>query len=304
MYDRDRMLRNIEKLGERYCTENLGKWNKQRLESDWWEALKFFFGHSFFRGRRDKLSNEYYYFTINALTEHFQITPENLDDSYQRVKRGKELFDSETVQRCKDRYRKGGGKGSFTKDSNLKREMTSNNKFLQCLTSPKTAEVEWENKRYPVERKLDNEEDIMMVLDTLKLISDENKMNIYKYLKQAIQSSKIKAIYGELTEMRAIGDKIATLIIRDIELLNPKIISPQECEYIFPVDVWVREVFRRLSPGSSKMKDNDIKQTFIKLCDASHIYPAKFAAGLWYLGSNSLHLALEYLDEVEIDAQR
>ena len=118
--------------------------------------------------------------------------------------------------------------------------------------------------------------------------------------KEAIQSSKIKAVYGELTEMRAIGDKIATLVIRDIELLNPKIISPQEYEYIFPVDVWVREVSKRLRFGSSDMKDEDIKQTFIKRCIASGISTSKVAAGLWYLGFNSLNLAIEYLDEVEI----
>ena len=52
------------------------------------------------------------------------------------------------------------------------------------------------------------------------------------------------------------------------------------------------------------MKDEDIKQTSIKRCIVSGISPSKVAAGLWYLGSNSLNLALEYLGEVEINAER
>jgi len=46
------ILRNIEKLGERYYEDLLVKrWKKEKLETDWWEGLKFFFSHSFMRGR-------------------------------------------------------------------------------------------------------------------------------------------------------------------------------------------------------------------------------------------------------------
>ena len=100
MPDENIVFKNIEKLGERYRKEILLKdWKKDEygilhLESDWWEGLKFFFSHSFFRGRRDKLSEEYYCFTKKALTEHFQITLGNLDDSYQRIRAAKEQFNS------------------------------------------------------------------------------------------------------------------------------------------------------------------------------------------------------------------
>jgi len=305
MSDENRMLRNIEKLGDRYCEKILLKqWKKARLESDWWEGLKFFFGHSFFRGRRDKLSNEYYYFTIDALEKYFGISPESRDVSYARVQESGKLFESETILKLKNRLRQSGGKGSFMKNLKFSEEMISNNNLIKRLTTLERVEVVWEDKLYRKERKLDNEEDIMMVLDTLKFISDERKGNIYKYLKEAIQSNGARDVYNELTEIRAIADKIASLIIRDIALLNPGIISSQEYEYIFPVDVWVREVSKRLQFGSSDMKDEDIKQTFIKRCIVSGISPSKVAAGLWYLGFNSLDLALEYLDEFEINGQR
>jgi len=70
----NKIMRNIEQLGERYCRKYLDSWNKEKLQNNWWEALKFFFSHSFMRGRRDELSNEYYYFTIGTLKDHFYIT--------------------------------------------------------------------------------------------------------------------------------------------------------------------------------------------------------------------------------------
>ena len=52
------IIRNIETLGDRYISKYLSYWQKEELDNNWWGALKFFFGHSFMRGRRDELSNE------------------------------------------------------------------------------------------------------------------------------------------------------------------------------------------------------------------------------------------------------
>lgn len=44
---------------------------KQSLTSDWWEALKFFFGRSFMRGRRDEISNKFMERAIHILEQFF-----------------------------------------------------------------------------------------------------------------------------------------------------------------------------------------------------------------------------------------
>jgi hypothetical protein len=59
MNDRVTLLKNIELLGRIYCTRYLD-WDRDKLESDWFTALSFFFGNSFMRGRRDEMSNEYF----------------------------------------------------------------------------------------------------------------------------------------------------------------------------------------------------------------------------------------------------
>ncbi|MBC7334405.1 MAG: hypothetical protein H5T85_08160, partial [Actinobacteria bacterium] len=106
MKDSNMLMKNIERLGERYCRKYLDSWNKERLQNNWWEALKFFFNHSFMRGRRDELSNEYYYFTIRTLEDYFSITNRDLDNSYERLKEREEHFDKECIL-------------TFKKDKNL-----------------------------------------------------------------------------------------------------------------------------------------------------------------------------------------
>ena len=41
------LTENLESLGKQYEIEHLSMWNKNKLETDSWEALKFFFYHSF-----------------------------------------------------------------------------------------------------------------------------------------------------------------------------------------------------------------------------------------------------------------
>lgn len=303
MSDENRLMRNIEKLGGRYCKEILLKgWKKERLESDWWEGLKFFFGHSFMRGRRDELSNEYCCFTVEVLKEYLSISSESVDKSYEKLKASKELFDKDLILAFKNAIRITGTKGGIIKHPNFDKEVASKHPLVKILSTPKTVAIKWEERTYHKAVHLGNEEDIMMVLDVLKLISDKNKKNIYKHLKETIHDKGVKEAYNELIKIRAISDKIATFVIRDIGLLNPEIIKAEDCEYAFPVDVWVNRISTRLGIEGDDVQD--VKQIFIKACIGCNISPLKFAAGLWYLGFNSLDLALEYLDEVEIDIKR
>lgn len=303
MSDESRLLRNIEKLGERYCKEILLKdWDKEKLEGDWWEALKFFFSHSFMRGRGDPLSNEYRYFTEDVLDEYFSITSGDRDKAYEKLKGSEEFFDKEPIKILKQRVRKGGTKGSIIKMHNFGTDVASKNPFVKILSTPKEVQVRWKGETNPKTVRLGNEEDIMMVLDVLKLISDERKANIYNYLKKSIQDDGATKTGEELKKIRAIAGKIASFIIRDIGLLNPKIIKTQEFKVAFPVDTWVKQISKKL--GCKDEKTEDIIQYFIEKFDNFGISSLKFAAGLWYLGFNSLDLAVEYLGEVDIDSQR
>lgn len=300
MKDTNKIMKNIEGFGERYCRKYLDIWNKERLENDWWQALGFFFGHSFMRGRRDELSNEYYHFTIKSLGDHFSITAETLDKSYEKLKEQKEHFDKECILKFKKD--KAIGRGNSVKHKDFRKEVAEKNPIVELLVTPKEVKVEWNNETYNKKISLGNDEDIMMVLDVLKFISSDGRKNIYNYFRSAITNSCVKMAYEELAGMRAISDKIATFIIRDVGLINLGIVNEdKDYELAFPIDTWVSKIARKLGCNSKDIKE--IKNYLIMECKESSIDPLKFAAGLWFLGFHSLDILLENcLGEIEIES--
>jgi len=291
----NKTIRNIEWLGERYCRKYLDLWNKESLRENWWEALKFFFSHSFMRGRRDKLSSEYYYFTIKTLEDYFSISNQNLDRDYEKIKEQKEYFNKKCILKFKKE--KNIGRGNSIKHRDFRNEIAEKNPIIKLLITPAKLEIKWDNETYNKKIFLGNDEDVMMVLDVLKFISNDNK-NIYNYLRNTIVNSGVKTAYEELTKMRAISDKIATFTIRDIGLINSGIVN-KDYEWAFPVDTWVSKIARKLGCNSKDVEE--IKQYLIEKCKDTDIDPLKFAAGLWFLGFHSLDILLENcLEEIEI----
>ena len=297
MYGDIVIFRNIEKLGERYHRDYLAaRWKKEKLEQDWWEALKFFLSHSFMRGRRDTLSNEYYYFTIEVLEKFLSIS-ETGDTSHVKLVENRELFDSKPLHELKRRIRSSGFRGSSVKSQDFE-GVSDNNPLVRMLSTHMEVTVWWDNRFYKKVVRLDNDEDIMMVLDTLNFILVKAKYNIYKYLRQTINNERVKVAYEQLIGIRAVADKLATFVIRDIGLLNPEIVIASDCRYYFPIDVWVKVVAEGI--GYDVKDTNHARQVLIQQCEKLGINPLKFASGLWYLGFKSLDLTIEFLSKSEI----
>ena len=137
------LLMNIEKLGERYCRKYLDSWNNKSLDNDWREALKFFFSHSFMRGRRHELSTEYYYFTIGIIERHFSFSKESLDRDYDKIKEQNRYFNKKYILEFKKE--RNNDRGKSTKHVDFKKEFTENNIIIKLLIAPKIVEVEWEH---------------------------------------------------------------------------------------------------------------------------------------------------------------
>jgi len=303
--ENQKIIKNIELLGERYCQEYLynKKCNKQKLEKDWWEALKFFFSHSFMRGRKDKLSNEYYCFTVEVLKKAFSID-EKSDESYKILKKHEQYFDKQCVLDFKQRGEKK-RRNAVNKEhlKDFKREVAKNNEIVELLIEPQKIWIEWEDVNCPKKVSLSNDQDIMMVLDVLKFISNEKQKNIYHYLKVKIYRDGAEATYDELKGLWGIGDKLASFLIRDISLINPEIVKNDYNYYekAFPVDTLVRQVAQKLNLklNPNNATDVEIRNYFINKCLSSKKDPLKFAAGLWYMGFNCLDILInDYLGAV------
>ena len=301
MHSEKRIFNNIERLGEKYCEKYLSCWKTSVLEKNWWEALKFFFSHSFMRGRRDKLSNEYYFFTRHLLEDTYNINNTSPDEAYRRLTHDRVYFDKRIMLDFK-KSRNLMKKNSI-KHPDFKSNIASKNPIIKLFVTSREVEIEWDNEIYRKTVRLGNDTDIMMVLDVLKFISSEpQRKNIYAHLKHKIEKEGVKNVFDMLvsSEFRGISDKIASFTIRDILMMNPRLEIGQE-DYLmtFPIDTWVIKISKKMGFDSKNIEK--VKIYFLEKCINYRIDPLKFNAGLWYLGFHSLDILLEqYLGKIKI----
>jgi hypothetical protein len=294
------LLKNVEHLGCEYAERYLGDWrnNASTLQDNWFEALHFVFERTFMRGRRDELSNEYLCYTVDRLRT--LLMPDNdLDKAFERVLKYNKsgLLDVNTILDFKKRHGMVGTKNSITHPS-FQVEIAGTNEFVRFLTSKADVTVVWPDpysapKQYPKNIRLSNDMDLMMVMDTLRLLCRPECRNIYCCLMRQIESDGLKTAYRTLFELHGVADKLASMTIRDLGILHPNLISA-DFEVVFPVDTWVRKVATHL--GCLAKTDPEIKRYFIRECEQHGVNVILFVAGMWYLGANSLTvLVREYL---------
>ena len=91
--DNELTLSNLEFFGTVYVREHLGRYYIDVLGTDWWSALGFYFDHSFMRGRRDELSNEYRCFATHIINRYFQFDRSDHSIGFTSLKDKRRLFD-------------------------------------------------------------------------------------------------------------------------------------------------------------------------------------------------------------------
>lgn len=280
------LFKNIEVLGDKYIQKILFKFDKQKLECDWWEALKFFFWHSFMRGRRDELSGRYEKYAIDRINKYFNIASD-VANGYSKVA----LNENRKYYKDADKIKK-----MSIKENTEFWELVDKNPIVKMLVDEsKKSETENNENKKEISLALTNPGDIVMVLKVLDFITEsESKKNIYLYMKNKLEKEGgVTNLYDELIGIKYIKDKIATFIIRDIILLNPQIkIYESDYERVFPIDTWVDKIAERLECKGATI--NQTKEMLIKKVKENKLDICKSAAGFWYLGSLSLNVLLDY----------
>ena len=134
-----------------------------------------------------------------------------------------------------------------------------------------------------------------MVLDTLNFMSSSSKKtNLYKYFNDLIKRNEIDVAYLELNKLSGIGDKISTFFLRDVTIINNYNLDENQMKYVFPVDTWVAQITSLLADKQfSTERPNEIKKYFIENYPDNNL--PLIAAGIWFLGFNSLSIAIEYV---------
>jgi len=288
---------NLETLGKRFRKKYLTEWENNKLDTNSWQALKFFFSHSFMRGRRDELSIEYYEFTINSLLKYFDMI--NIEDSgffFEKliILKSKGLFNTNKIKELRKENR------NSIKHPDFDRKIKNNNPLIAILTTKSEIEIKFQNKIYKKYICLQNDIDLLMVLETLDFISSSSiKANLYKYFNELIKNNQIGRAYLELKKIAGIGDKISTFYLRDIAIINNYDLPVNQLEFVFPVDTWVEQIASLLSDQKfAAGKPNEIKKYFIDNFAGNNI--PLIAAGIWFLGFNSLDILIEYIKEKKL----
>lgn len=282
------MFKNLEFLGHSYCKKYLTD-DKELLTQDWWKALLFFFRHSFMRGRNDVLSYQYYCFARDRLASFLQINDERTNEcnSLRAHAMGSD-FDKAVILRFKREKGMDGRKNSLS-HKEFTSSVSSHHDLIRLLTTPSRVLVDWPKKAYKT-IKLGNETDVTMLMDVLSFVGTIEDCNIYNAVRRAIIEGGPREAYRPLVRLRGIDDKIASFVIRDIALMSPGLIT-KDYEVAFPIDTWVTKLSSKLGCREGSLLG--IKEYFIKDCLSQGIDPLLLAAGIWYLGYNSLEILLD-----------
>jgi hypothetical protein len=149
---------------------------------------------------------------------------------------------------------------------------------------------------------VNNRHDRQMVLGVIDLVFnslDSYENNIVQYTVNQIKEGKIADVFSTLDGIHAIGDKLASLYLRDVILiyqLEKSLKSNDEFKYCQPIDTWVKQVaFKVGIIKSEEAKIEDIKGAIIKSCLNVESPPLLFNAGAWMVGANSFELLIERL---------
>jgi hypothetical protein len=281
----DKVISNLEWLGDRYCREHLSGYDADELLQNPPSALWFVMGSAFQRGRGFDLSNRYFNHAKRVLMSRLQSSPPTHPDFLQGI--APELA-AANVQ------------SHVTRITGIS---------CDCLGSPPAQSADLlqalcphlkeHSARFlntnPDALPLNNSKDLEMIGGVIHLASRIG--NILERLKSLLDEGGPLTAYQYLTsgdgKVRYIGEKIAALVIQDLCLISGYRLASdtdrRELRGLFPVDTLIRNVARAFHAPT--LTDDGIKDFFIDHCSIHD--PAKIAAGIWYMARNSLDLFIE-----------
>jgi len=120
-----------------------------------------------------------------------------------------------------------------------------------------------------------------------RIYQEDEIGNIWTTIHQAIvRSGRVEPIYQQITEIRGIGPKVGSLLLRDMVALyelEPSI-DAADYHYLQPVDTWIR----RIGPMLTDELNNDSADWIIagklsKLCRRNRVSGVRFNQGVQYL---------------------
>jgi hypothetical protein len=266
-------IKKVVEFGDRFIKEYLSKEyfkthniDIEKVESDWWEASKFFFSRAFYQGRRDDISKKVEEKAIEILSKYF-------DNQYQRDKEFQRLKDTNWKE-LKNELSKNIGKGKIGRERDIKMIISYFN-FISNL----------EHKN-------------IVAYSLNKIKQKEIKDHFYELQKSkrpnGIESvgPKITSLYlRDLVCINNLEDSIKKedmIYFQPIDTWVRKIAN--ELEIIESPKLSNKEL--------KNVNEFKIREKIVEICDKLHVSAIKFNQGAWYLGVKSFNILLENLEKL------
>ena len=143
-----KLIKYVVSLGDKYTQNSIQAWDPNILDSDWWNALIFFFEHSFMRGRNDKLSIKYKEFTIKSLEELFNINNVSRKTAYTNLQKYRPFYDKNIILDFKDKYKlKRANSINKNYRPQFKTEVLDKNFIIQKLITERPISYDFKGKK-------------------------------------------------------------------------------------------------------------------------------------------------------------
>ena len=107
--------------------------------------------------------------------------------------------------------------------------------------------------------------------------------NIVSASKEDLNKDQIKAAHDRLKRIRGVGNKIASLFLRDVAV-NYNLTPIKDRWLLQPVDIWIRRIVQSLN-NSSKMDNRVIAEWIVDRCKECNINPERCNQGMWYFAA-------------------
>ncbi len=138
-----------------------------------------------------------------------------------------------------------------------------------------------------LQAKLNNRYDRQMVLSTLAYIRDLDGSNIVAHSLEQIRSGMMEEHYRSLMTIRAIGPKLATFYLRDLDILYDlrEYLPADGYVMMQPLDTWVMNISSRIGiiPANEPTFQN--QQLVVEACLEAGANPNLYNIGAYWIGS-------------------
>lgn len=124
-------------------------------------------------------------------------------------------------------------------------------------------------------------------ISAIEFASEPDRGNIIEWTIRMLNGdsgNSAKTAHVDLTRINGVGDKIASLWLRDVAYRYDITISDEDLrKFLFPVDIWVRRTAETLS-GRKFQNDALCAKWCIEKC-GNNFSPEKINMGFWYFGA-------------------